>query len=388
MGQYYLANFGDTNQLTDKATIYGTVFNDVNGNGVFDDGETGIPWAEVALDGTMHIANGAGQYSFQVVAAGVHTVVETDPPGYRSTTPNVVNINVALGNTYQVNFGDTNRTDRAFIYGTVFNDTDKDGLRGFNETGIAEVTIYLDGNVTIPYTTNTLGQYTIQITEAGNHIVTEVDKYGYASTTDNVLNVEVVLGNSYERDFGDFVDECPEDPGKTEPGICGCGVSDTDIDGDGIVDCNDLCPSDPDKTQPGICGCGVPDTDSDNDGIVDCNDNCPLIANPDQIDADGDGAGDICDNDGDNDGIPDDVDNCPTVSNPEQTNSDSDAFGDACDNCVEIANPDQADMDNDGIGDACDSDDDNDGVPDDQDNCPTVANPDQLDTDSDGVGDA
>ena len=38
---------------------------------------------------------------------------------------------------------------------------------------------------------------------------------------------------------------------------------------------NDACPSDPNKTDPGVCGCGVPDTDRDKDGTEDCNDSCP-----------------------------------------------------------------------------------------------------------------
>ncbi|MFO7869572.1 MAG: SIS domain-containing protein [Bacteroidales bacterium] len=53
------------------------------------------------------------------------------------------------------------------------------------------------------------------------------------------------------------VDECPDDPNKTEPGICGCGTPDIDSDGDGTMDCNDECPDDPNKTEPGLCGCGV-----------------------------------------------------------------------------------------------------------------------------------
>ena len=73
------------------------------------------------------------------------------------------------------------------------------------------------------------------------------------------------------------VDACPNDPGKTEPGVCGCGVSDSDTDGDGTADCNDSCPDDPNKTDPGICGCGVSDADSDGDGAADCNDACAAI---------------------------------------------------------------------------------------------------------------
>ena len=47
-------------------------------------------------------------------------------------------------------------------------------------------------------------------------------------------------------------------------------MADTDSDGDGTADCNDACPADPAKIQPGICGCGVVDTDTDDDGIPNC----------------------------------------------------------------------------------------------------------------------
>ncbi len=72
-------------------------------------------------------------------------------------------------------------------------------------------------------------------------------------------------------------------------------VADTDSDGDAVPDCSDGCPNDPDKTDPGDCGCGVADTDSDDDGIPDCDDNCPLASNPDQEDSNGNGIGDVCD---------------------------------------------------------------------------------------------
>ena len=78
---------------------------------------------------------------------------------------------------------------------------------------------------------------------------------------------------------GDGVDDCddgcPEDPFKSAPGDCGCGLEDLDRDKDGVADCNDGCPTDPDKTDPGACGCENEDTDTDGDGAADCVDNCP-----------------------------------------------------------------------------------------------------------------
>ncbi len=66
------------------------------------------------------------------------------------------------------------------------------------------------------------------------------------------------------------IDNCPTDPNKTEPGICGCGVAETgDTDGDGAHDCNESCPTDPFKTGSGGCGCGNVDIDTDGDGVVD-----------------------------------------------------------------------------------------------------------------------
>ena len=65
-------------------------------------------------------------------------------------------------------------------------------------------------------------------------------------------------------------DRCPDDPLKTEEGICGCGVPDIDTDGDGVADCFDECPYDSIKSERGVCGCETPDTDINNNGIPDC----------------------------------------------------------------------------------------------------------------------
>ena len=61
----------------------------------------------------------------------------------------------------------------------------------------------------------------------------------------------------------------------------------------------DRCPNDPNKTQPGICGCGVADTDSDGDDTPDCNDNCPNNYNLGQEDSNSNNIGDVCECEGD-----------------------------------------------------------------------------------------
>jgi hypothetical protein len=70
--------------------------------------------------------------------------------------------------------------------------------------------------------------------------------------------------------------------------------------------------------------------DSDGDGVPDIRDNCVTLANPDQVDVNGNGIGDVCE-DFDKDGISNFRDNCPNIPNVDQSDVDGDGIGDACD---------------------------------------------------------
>lgn len=78
-------------------------------------------------------------------------------------------------------------------------------------------------------------------------------------------------------------DPCPyDDPGDSDgDGVCDSddqcpGVDDSfDSDGDSVPNCADGCPEDMSKTEPGKCGCGISENDSDGDGTPDCKDGCP-----------------------------------------------------------------------------------------------------------------
>ena len=74
----------------------------------------------------------------------------------------------------------------------------------------------------------------------------------------------------------DKVDECPDNPMRDEPGICGCAALTpdyVDADGDGTPDCIDKCIDDPNKTEPGECGCGNPEVA----GCGKPEDKCPRV---------------------------------------------------------------------------------------------------------------
>ena len=81
----------------------------------------------------------------------------------------------------------------------------------------------------------------------------------------------------------------------------------------------------------------VGSTDTDGDGVPDASDNCPNDVNTDQLNTDGDAAGNVCDTDDDNDGMPDSFETTYGL-NPLVNDAAADNDGDGVSNLAEYTN--------------------------------------------------
>jgi cysteine-rich repeat protein len=162
---------------------------------------------------------------------------------------------------------------------------------------------------------------------------------------------------------GPCLDSCDNDPLKTAPGVCGCGVPDADADGDGLLACQETCDSDPLKAAPGVCGCGVPDVDSDGDQALDCQESCDN--DPRKLEPGACGCG-VRDADPDGDGAPSCLESCdrdPYKVDPGVCGCgllDADLDGDGVFDCTDCGDllidpPETCDDGNRTPGDGCDA---------------------------------
>ena len=172
-------------------TIAGRVFKDPERDGNDAGGEPGIPGVTITLrqGGTVvaTTTTGAdGSYRFENLPAGSYTVEETQPAGYGSSTPDSRSVNVSAGANQSIDFGDTVSS----LAGSVFVDTDDNGVRQPGERDLAGVTVRLTGTtaggqpVDRSTTTDSKGDYRFDNLLAGTYALTETQPAGFGDGQD------------------------------------------------------------------------------------------------------------------------------------------------------------------------------------------------------------
>ena len=195
------ADFGDQ----PVGLVSGIVYNDCNGNGLQDEGENGISGVLITLSGYSNITTttaGNGTYLFQGITSDKYAVIETDLPGYVSSTPNDYVVFVAAGGSAIANFGDR---QMGTVSGVVFYDGDGNGQQDAGEDGIGGVVIQLvSSGSTLTTTTIGNGSYQFNLVSPGNYTVIETDLPGYVSSTPNSVDIYVASDGAAQANFGDL----------------------------------------------------------------------------------------------------------------------------------------------------------------------------------------
>ncbi|MFM7159432.1 MAG: collagen binding domain-containing protein, partial [Planctomycetaceae bacterium] len=282
-------DFGDFG--TSAGSLVGTLWNDLNFNGVRDfDPDTG-EWTEPGLEGwtvfldldysgtldtgePLAVSGKDGDYIFPAVLEGTYQVTQVLPDGWNVSDASSVawSVDVFAGSTSVVpdfvNFTVLNGSVR----GTVWNDRFRDGTRDIDlagtylDPGLAGWQVYLDLNRNLaldagePFaTTDVNGQYLFTDLQVGDYELLEIIPAGWETTVGYGDNQTVTVYSGAETlaaDFANFnldtsvpgsisgtvwndlngngVRETAAGGGYSDPGLSGRTVF-ADLNGDGVA---------------------------------------------------------------------------------------------------------------------------------------------------------
>ena len=238
----FLALFLFFSLSAQAAEISGTVFNDLDGDGMKDDGEPGLSGWTISLSNSdteetkYAFTNDNGAYSFTGLSQGSYLLREIFQDGWTCTMP-------PFGEPYDIylyegtnsagnNFGNHQTSGSLSISGTKFNDLDGDGTKDTGEPGLSGWTIKLENLDTLT-TTNAItddnGAYSFTGLTAGGYSLFEVQQDGWTRTKPSADSYQVTLTTTSlaGMDFGNH---------RTSGSLSISGTKFNDLDGDGTKD--------------------------------------------------------------------------------------------------------------------------------------------------------
>ncbi len=211
-------NFGERG-----ATLSGKVFVDANRNAVLNASEAGLNGVTLQLrdsQGNLVATTTTsvdGSYSFINLPAGNYSVIEAQPNGYGSSTPDSVAVSLPTTGRTGINFGETTSS----ISGRVYLDSNTDGSFTTGESGIGGTTVTLTGTdasgaaISLTTTTGTNGLYSFTDLLSGNYTLNETQPGAYNDGAESAGTAGVLvltddqfagigLGSSFDATGYDF----------------------------------------------------------------------------------------------------------------------------------------------------------------------------------------
>jgi hypothetical protein len=187
-----------------EGTISGFKFEDVNGNGVWDDGEPALEGWIINVTGpnsysSSDSTDNSGYYEFTGLLAGTYSLSEVLKDGWVLTvSPIDVVISEGTNDYEDNNFGNFKY---AKICGYKFNDLNGDGIWDSGEPGLPGWTITLTGtdslnrSLNLSTTTNVDGRYCFEglwASDSAGYTIAEVLQADWSQTTLPIEYVQVV----------------------------------------------------------------------------------------------------------------------------------------------------------------------------------------------------
>jgi hypothetical protein len=196
-----------------RGTIRGTVFNDLNRNGIQDEHEPMLSGQAVAIGDTLYppeyrtVTDSAGRYSFDSIYAGTHYVHLLLDTGWVKSFP-------STPYSILLNPGETRDSINFAVYlmrtgsigGVLFDELNGDGIRDAGEAPLNNWPVQLNGSVQLSGTTDDTGAYRFDSLWAGVYKITTGLRNHWKQTFPSSLQPHfVILGNETDLvgvDFG------------------------------------------------------------------------------------------------------------------------------------------------------------------------------------------
>lgn len=211
-----------------NVTLNGNLFDDRNADSIWNAGDQRCVNWRVYLDNNNNsvwdtdepsrLTDQNGWFQFSQLDAGTYRVRQVVEPGWRRSSP--INqdsfvFTLSAGQTGVTTFGNTQAVSS--ITGTLFNDANADSMRGENESGLPNWSIYIDANNNQKddfgerwAQTNSQGQFEFTGLPAGSYTLRATPHHGWTTTLGSQSLVATVSGVNSVSGFEFGVHQEPE----------------------------------------------------------------------------------------------------------------------------------------------------------------------------------